>query len=237
MNIILFEPAEVTVPLSITDGRALHLLQVLRRGVGDSFDAGIVNGPLGKGTLLAIGKDAIELGFEWKDQPPPLDPIALLVGLPRPQTARKLLQEAASMGAASIDFFVSQKGESGYARSRLWSSGEWRRHVIFGAEQAFTTRLPRVSWDMSLSALLATLPAGGSRLALDNYEAACALGDAAVEAPVALALGPERGWSGAERDALRVAGFQLVHLGPRVLRLETACVATLALVKHRLGLL
>ena len=46
-----------------------------------------------------------------------------------------------------------------------------------------------------------------------------------------LALGPERGWSARDRDALRSAGFTLVHLGQRVLRLETAVVAATAIVK------
>jgi len=52
-----------------------------------------------------------------------------------------------------------------------------------------------------------------------------------------VAIGPERGWSARERDLLRARGFELVHLGPRVLRTETACVAAVAVVKSRLGLL
>jgi RsmE family RNA methyltransferase len=54
---------------------------------------------------------------------------------------------------------------------------------------------------------------------------------------VVLALGPERGWSASERDLLRAEGFQLVHLGERVLRVETACVAAIAVVKAKLSLL
>ena len=48
-------------------------------------------------------------------------------------------------------------------------------------------------------------------------------------------LGPERGWSARDRNALRSAGFTLVHLGPRVLRAETATVAAVAILKARLG--
>ncbi|HEY1848006.1 MAG TPA: RsmE family RNA methyltransferase, partial [Opitutaceae bacterium] len=48
---------------------------------------------------------------------------------------------------------------------------------------------------------------------------------------LALAFGPERGWSGAERDLLRARGFTLAHLGTRVLRTETAVVAALAIAK------
>jgi RsmE family RNA methyltransferase len=84
---------------------------------------------------------------------------------------------------------------------------------------------------------LEAVTARGTLLALDNYESACRLSEARVEMPVVVALGPERGWSGAERNLLRASGFQLVHLGERVLRVETACVSALAVVKARLGLL
>ena len=46
-----------------------------------------------------------------------------------------------------------------------------------------------------------------------------------------MALGPERGWGPADREALRAAGFTLVHLGTRVLRVETAVVAALAITR------
>ena len=52
---------------------------------------------------------------------------------------------------------------------------------------------------------------------------------------VTLALGPERGWSAAERNLLRSQGFTLVHLGTRVLRVETAVVAAVTLVRSARG--
>ncbi|MFI5337188.1 MAG: RsmE family RNA methyltransferase [Opitutales bacterium] len=50
-----------------------------------------------------------------------------------------------------------------------------------------------------------------------------------------MAFGPERGWSADERRQLRAAGFTFAHLGSRVLRLETAVVAALAVLKARRG--
>jgi 16S rRNA (uracil1498-N3)-methyltransferase len=44
----------------------------------------------------------------------------------------------------------------------------------------------------------------------------------------ALFIGPEGGFTAEEIDALRHTGAQLVTLGPRVLRIETAAVALLA---------
>ena len=51
-----------------------------------------------------------------------------------------------------------------------------------------------------------------------------------------LALGAERGWSAAERELLLQQGFLFVHLGERVLRTETACIAAITLLKAKLGL-
>lgn len=237
MNIILFSPPEVELPLSRNDPRAGHLLRVLRRQPGDTFDCGLINGPRGKGTLVAIGDETLTLAFSWGDPPPPLSPIHLLIGLPRPQTARDLLREATSLGVAALHFVHTERGEASYADSTLWQSDEWRAQAIRGAAQAFCTRLPEITHGRSLAEAVAALPPGASRLALDNYEADAGLANSPLHstAPVALALGAERGWSAAERDWLRSHGFTLVHLGSRVLRTETACLAAVVLLKSRLG--
>ena len=54
-------------------------------------------------------------------------------------------------------------------------------------------------------------------------------------ADLGLFLGPEGGWDDAEVTALRAAGVLPVHLGPRVLRAETATLATLALAQFVWG--
>lgn len=237
MNIILFRPHEVELPLPRHDPRAGHILGVLHRRPGDTFDAGLVNGPRGRGTLIAVTAEALTLSFAWSGPPPPLDPLHLLIGLPRPQTARDILRDATTLGVAALHFVRTEKGEDGYARSRLWRSGEWERQVVAGAEQACCTRLPEVTHGRSLADALAALPAGAARVALDNYEAPVALTACRLSGgnAVVLALGAERGWSAAERGQLRSAGFGFAHLGPRVLRTETACIAALTLLKARRG--
>ena len=240
VNLILFEPAETSLPLPRTDPRTLHILRVLRRRLGDTCDCGLVNGPRGKATLTALDATALTLAFAWEAAPPPPPaPITLLLGLPRPQTARDILRDATTLGVAALHFVTTEKGDPNYARSTLWSSGEWRRHLVTGAEQAFDTRLPAVTHGRPLADLLATLPPAATRLTLDNYESSGALSVCVVprDTPVVLALGPERGWSAGERDLFHARGFMFAHLGPRVLRSETAALAALTLVRAKLGLL
>jgi len=238
LNLILFESHEIAVPLPRADPRARHLLDVLHRREGDRFDAGLIDGPRGKGRLEKIAPATLTFSFAWGEPPPSLDPIMLVIGLSRPQTARKILQEATALGVSALHFFTAEKAEPSYGRSTLWTSGEWRRHLVAGAEQAFCTRLPGLTHGLTLAAALEKTPPAATRLALDNYEAPAPLGQSQplADAPVVLALGSERGWSAAERDFLRAKNFSLVHLGSRVLRTETAVVAAVALVKARLGL-
>jgi RsmE family RNA methyltransferase len=201
-------------------------------------DTGLVGGPRGKATVTAISEESVALTFAWEAaSPPALAPITLLVGLPRPQTVRKILHSATELGVAAVHFVSTEKSEPSYAQSKLWSSGEWRRHLLDAAQQAFDTHLPDIAQGRSLVETLRTLDPGRARIALDNYEAPQPLSAAAITAPIVLALGPERGWSARDRAALREHRFAFAHLGPRVLRAETACIAALTLIRASLGLL
>jgi 16S rRNA (uracil1498-N3)-methyltransferase len=235
MNLVLFEPHELVTPLIWSDPRAEHVTQILHMGVGDEFAAGIIEGPIGKARITSMHEGMMSLAFEWGETPPPLPPLALIVGLPRPPTARKVLNEVTSLGVGAMHFVLTELGEKNYAQSPLWSSGEWRRHVINGAQQAVDTHLPQVTYAKRLAQAIASLPEGGARVALDNYEASLPLQDVSLQGPVAIAIGPERGWAPRELEALREAGFVLADLGPRVLRVETASVAAVGIVRAKMG--
>ena len=237
MNLILFESNHSEISLPATDPRAKHITGVLRRRVGDVFDAGVINGARGKGTVQNVSDGALELTFAWGAEPRSADPITLVVGLPRPQTARRILQETTSLGVERMYFARTKRGEASYGSSKLWSTGEWRRHLIAGAEQAFTTRLPEVSWGEELSSVIESLRDKTCRIALDNYESPESIAEANLESPIVIAIGPERGWSPEERVQLRAGRFAFAHLGSRPLRVDTACLAAIAVVQSQLGLI
>ena len=101
---------------------------------------------------------------------------------------------------------------------------------------ACSTLVPAVSLHASLGAALEGLPSDARRVALDPYEAGGPLTPGGrSEAAAALAIGPERGWSDGERATLRAAGFDLLHLGDRVLRVEAAAIVGGALLLSALG--
>jgi len=237
MNLILFEASEIAHPLPKEDERAKHILEVLRRKKGDDFDVGLIDGPKGKGVLKEIAATGLVLEFHWGEAEPPLDPLVLIVGLSRPQTNRKVLREATAVGVQRMMFVLTERGEPNYASSRLWTTGEYKRHVLAGVEQAFSTRVPQVEYGMSLEEAVVETGEMGARYALDNYEYTISMGQVEPErgGGIALAVGSERGWTGRERDLLRDSGFLLAGMGERVLRTETAVIAALALAKAAIG--
>jgi RsmE family RNA methyltransferase len=238
MNLILFETFEIESPLPRTDPRAIHLLTTLRMHTDDRFDAGVVNGPRGKARILSIGETSISIEFTFDANPLPQDPLDIIIGFPRPQSARRILHDAAALGVRRLFFTRTARSDANYARSSLWTSNEWRRHLIDGAQLAFDTRIPEVFASLSLAEATAR-PNVGLQIAFDNYEAPTSLptllrSQSEAPASLTLAIGPERGWDGADRALLRSSGFTLASLGQRVMRVETAIASAVAVLRAEL---
>ena len=237
MNIVLFNEEELDRPLAKDDARALHVLNVIGCRQGDSFDVGLIDGPRGKACIEAATYRGLELDFHFSETVPRLYPVTMIIGLPRPPNARRILKDLTTQGADTLHFVATDKGEKSYLKSRLWTDGEYERLLREGAEQAFCTRLPEVVIHESLTACLEQLSDATDRLALDNYEAAIPLGTfQPSQERCVLAIGSERGWSAAERNLLRKNRFELVNIGDRVLKTETACIAGLTLILHKMSI-
>lgn len=240
MNIILITPAQAACGF-LDDAEAVkHLREVVGVREGGSFYVGVPEGLRGKATVLAPEPAGLRFTVEWETAVQPRLPVAVVIGLPRPQTAKKVLHDLASMGVAHLAFFKSEKGDPAYATATLWRDGEFAEYVRKGAEQAFSTRHPAVTVHATLAEALAAagaaVPPGAARVAPDVYEPSGPLGPQFAGKPGAvLAIGPERGWSDRERTWLRDSGYAMAHLGDRVLRVETAAVAAVAIACSGVG--
>ena len=235
MNIVLFASESCRQSLPVTDHRARHLLEVLKCQPGSRFRAGVVNGPVGVGTIVAIDQDRMQIELCCTTDPVAPTDITLIVGLPRPPSAAKILYQGAAIGCRAIHFVHTGLSDRNYAMSRLWQRAEWRRHVLDGAQQAAATIVPEVTCGEPLLGVLQRLAEGVELVALDREAGARRLGAVGVQAPLVLAVGPERGWSAQDRDTLAGRDFTFCTLGARILRVETACVAALAIAKAQLG--
>ena len=257
MNIILFDPAEIGKPLPRRDERTLHLLKVLHKKIGDSFEAGIIGGNRGLGYIDGIRLDgSIVYSLNVKEDAPPRYPVRIAVGFPRPIQIRRLLRDLSNLGLEAVDLIGTDLGEKSYRDTKLLTDGGARSALIEGAAQARDTRIPVLSVYSSLDDWLAGRPweignhhnwgvyAKGSParspllIALDNVrpEGSLALLSALGQAMI-LAVGSERGWSDREREKLEEAGFLRLSMGERALRTETACTAAAVLALEKIGVL
>lgn len=145
----------------------------------------------------------------------------------------------APLKKARTDFLVEKATELGVARlvpvqTDFTNAERIRRdrieaQVREAAEQCGATHVPQVDDLRPLATVLAAWPAGRALVWADEGLAGSA-GTPPPPAPAALLIGPEGGFSAAERARLR--GLDFVHplsLGPRILRAETAAVAALVL--------
>lgn len=232
MNLVLFDPGEWRRPLDRTDVRAVHLLTILKLAPGDRFAAGEVGGPVGSLRLAAVSEASLAFDEDqWEGPPPPSSRVRLLIGTPRPPTARRLLKDLTTIGAAELHFVATDLGDKSYLQSTLWK-GEHLEALREGAAQTRTTLLPTVILHPSLGkALYALAEAPGPKVVFDEggvaWDRHPAHEAAPSGSPLWLALGPERGWSAAERQKFADRGWTIGGLGPRTLRTETACALAL----------
>ena len=243
MNVILIEREEMSSEglLRLSDGRARHILDVLQARPGDPIRLGILDGPLGKGTVTALAKGSVELSCAFGAEIPPRPRVDLLLALPRPKVMRRLWAQLAALGAGRIILINAWKVEKMYFDSHVLRPDVYRPLLIEGLQQAGDTRVPEVRVCKQFKVLvedeLDALFPDGLRLVARPGEGRSVRDAVVVSNPgrVLLAVGPEGGWIPYEEELLAAHGFLSVSLGARTLRTDTACVALLALLRAAMG--
>ncbi|WP_010141021.1 16S rRNA (uracil(1498)-N(3))-methyltransferase [Oceanicola sp. S124] len=156
---------------------------------------------------------------------------------------------------ARTDFIVEKAAEIGVARicpvqTEFTNAERIRRdraqaHAVEAAEQCGSTYVPEVDDLARLDRLLADWPADRQLMFCDEAFADASYGtpdgaprrlSEAPKGPWAVLIGPEGGFSVAERKRLHNhPNVWPVQLGPRILRADTAAVAALTLWHATLG--
>ncbi|HET6962808.1 MAG TPA: 16S rRNA (uracil(1498)-N(3))-methyltransferase [Terriglobia bacterium] len=209
--------------------RAIHLRTVLRSRLGSVVRVGLLNGPMGKGVVVAQTDAQVTLEVNLSEAPPPPLPATLLVALPRPKSFRRILQAAAAFGVERLVFMESWRVEKSFWGSTLLEPDALNEQLIVGLEQGCGTRPPDVLIRRRFRPFVEDeLPAMASgRLALLAHPRSGTLCPARLQQPFCLALGPEGGWTPFEVELFTQGGFVPVHLGDRILRVEQAVPAFL----------
>jgi RsmE family RNA methyltransferase len=233
----LFEPGDVADGMVQLEGaRAAHLIDVLRVAAGRQLRVGILDGPFGVATVSAVDGRTVALCCRFGTAVPARPGVDLLLAVPRPKVLQRLWAQLAALGVGRIILTNAYRVERSYFDTHVLTPVCYRPLLIEGLQQARDTRIPIVTIHRRFKVLiedeLDALSSGGMRLVADPGAplrvAAQAL--AAGNERVLVAVGPEGGWTTYEQALLEAHGFLPIGLGPRTLRVDTACVALLGVV-------
>lgn len=211
-------------------------LQVLRLGVGDEVE--LLDG---KGLVCTARLDSFERRrasvrvLARRQEEDSAFPVHLLQGLPKGDKLEFVLQKGVELGATRFTPVVAGRSvvRGGAPATRLQ---RWQRVVQEAARQSRRVHLPTLDPPSVLGDGLALVDAP-LRLMLWEDGATPLRSVLPEKTPrsAAVLVGPEGGFSAEEAELARGAGFVPVHLGPRILRTETAGLAAVTLLQYLYG--
>ncbi|HZX81310.1 MAG TPA: 16S rRNA (uracil(1498)-N(3))-methyltransferase [Lysobacter sp.] len=227
--------AEIALP----DSAAAHLTRVLRLGVGDACIVFNGDGHDYAASIAAVGKRETRLRIGESTPVERESPLrmVLLQGVAKGEKMDLILQKATELGVHAVVPVWSQRSDvkldGERAAKRL---DHWRSVVASACEQCGRAVVPTVAAPLSLQAALGAGGLPAARLLLDP-QGVHTLPSMSLDtaAGIAIAVGPEGGWSPLDREQLQAAGFEGLRLGPRILRKETAGLAAIAALQARFG--
>ena len=240
MNLLILEPQDFTSAhqVTLTDRRFHHMREVHQAEQGQSIRVGLLNGHCGEAIITAIDERGATLEIPELLTPPPAPlPLTLVMALPRPKMLKRTLQTIATMGVKELWLINSIRVDKSYWSTPILSEACIREHLILGLEQAGDTVLPTVHLRKRFKPFaedeLPALALNKRALVAHPYEAApCPV---ASDESTLLAIGPEGGFIPYEVEKLNSAGLASIHLGRRILRVETAVPVLLSRLFPILG--
>lgn len=221
------EHPPTTAEVTFDEAESQHLAKVMRASEGD-----MVVGFDGKGTeyqieLTSVGKKKVigvvrsqaEVSREASRQ------LTLAVALPKGDRQRWLVEKCVELGVARLVPLLTKRGVAQPVEKAI---DRLRRAVVEASKQCERNHLMMVDQGQSLEEVLASRPAASFLL---HPSGEAIHHEAIVPASDVLAIiGPEGGFTDEEVAEAAEHGCQVVSLGPRILRVETAALAMATLV-------
>lgn len=232
MNLLLLFPADFYEKnrVRLNGRRVVHLQKILKAAPGSILKAGLINGSIGKATVLAIDSNTAELEVNLEQQAPPALPVTVILALPRPKVLRRVIRNITVLGVKHIHLINSWRVEKSYWQSPLLEEEKLHEQLILGLEQAVDTVIPEVTLHRLFK------PFVEDELEKIAKDSLCYVAHPGASLPApsvnseasTLIVGPEGGFIPYEIDKLLTAGFKPISLGPRILNVEVAITALLS---------
>jgi 16S rRNA (uracil1498-N3)-methyltransferase len=213
--------------LDLSTSAAHHATRVLRLETGDAIRLFDGTGGEYEASIFAATRGAVTVdvgAHHAVERESPLR-VTLVQGVTTTDRMDFIIQKSVELGVAAVQPVLCGKSVVRLSAERAAARLEhWRRVAIAACEQCGRNRIPDVRDPLPASRYA---PSEESAKALLAPRAEQRLRDY-LRDPLTIAVGPEAGFDADEEQALEAAGFVPVHLGPRVLRAETAALAALA---------
>jgi 16S rRNA (uracil1498-N3)-methyltransferase len=193
----------------LADGDAIVLID----GSGAEADAVLTAGGTA-GRIIGVRASAAE----------PRVAVSVFLAAAEPSRVEWAIEKGTECGAASFLLIAAERSQEAHVRALSTRDDRLTRIAREAVKQCGRARVPEVRGPVTLEEALTSAPP----LVLAALPGAPLLADVPEVAELAIAVGPEGGFSPVEEELLRGAGALPVGLGPRTLRLETAVVALLA---------
>ena len=218
--------------VALSEGQANYLFSVMRLGVGSSVL--LFNGQEGewRADVAEAGRKRGVLVCRAQTAPQTEPPDLWLLFAPiRKERTAFVVEKAVELGVRRLVPVTTR-----FTNAERLRLDKETAHAIEAAEQCGATFVPEVAAPQPLDRVLADWPAGRRLLWADESLTSGREWPMQADAPAAILIGPEGGFSDDEKARLRGLPFVVpVSLGPRVLRAETAALAALALWQARFG--
>ena len=223
---------------------ARYLREVLRLKVGEQVYVFNGEGQEFRCTIAEARRDSSVLKIVEEIEPArpesPLD-LTLAVALLKGEKFDLVVQKATELGVTAIAPMTTKLADirirdESDAKKRV---SRWQRIALEAAKQSGRAVVPRVGEPQPFSTLVIETRASPARFMFSERDGR-SLAQAAetqvtsVESLTAL-VGSEGGWTDEELDLGRNNGWEIITLGGRTLRAETAAITVTALLQHLFG--
>ncbi|SPE24266.1 Ribosomal RNA small subunit methyltransferase E [Candidatus Sulfopaludibacter sp. SbA3] len=228
-----FVPAIHAGAAELRGEEARHLARVLRAEPGQRYEISDNECVWLAEIAEAHGDRVVFRAIEPIAAPMPPVRITVCAALIKFDRFEWMVEKATELGAARIQPVEAARSEKGLFEASHKRSERWTRIARESSQQSRRLRVPEILAALRFAAALAL--EADFHYFLEEATTAPPLLRVlpATRDPsghVALLIGPEGGWTDAERHAATAAGWHAVSLGPQVLRAETATAAALAVV-------
>lgn len=226
------EPQQFTGETLLLEVAQVHYLKrVLRLSTGDTFIALDGQGGCWKAVFEGTQARLVEKLASSIEAP---FPIALACGIPKGERMDWLVQKAVELGIHDLYPLVTARTVVSPSPHKVQRWGVIAKEA---AEQSERSLLPKVhpvqSWADFLSSVSSAIGQDRLRVICLARGARSGLGSilkAQGLKPILLLTGPEGGFAPEEIEQAQQQGFIAAHLGPRILRAETAPLVALSLL-------